>query len=178
RARPLRPAPRLDAKMSLPLRRAAIGAAVVAGLSLFASAAGAHDVSLSCSDFAVDGNGTVQAQIVFSQGEAALLASTGHDVGAATAAGESSFDREAFRRSVSDGVVVRADGRPCERVAAPADDGAADRFGVTLAFRCEPAQTRVDVELSFMRRLPADARHLLQVRDDTSSVSEIVSGPR
>jgi hypothetical protein len=164
--------------MSLPLRRAAIGAAAVAGLSLFASAPGAHDVSLSCSDFVVEGNGTVRAQIVFSRGEAVLLASAGHEVGAATGSGESSFDREAFRRSVSDGVEVRADGQPCERVVAPADGGAADRFGVTLAFRCEPARTRVDVDLPFMRRLPADARHLLQVRDATTSVSEVVSGPR
>ncbi len=162
--------------MSLPLRRAAIGAAVVAGLSLFASAAGAHDLSLSCSDFTVEGDGSVRAQVVFSRGEAVLLASTGHDAAAAT--GETSFDREAFRRSVGDGVVVRTDGRPCELVAAKADDGAADRFGVTLAFRCQPAQSRVDVELPFMRRLPADAHHLLQVRDDSTSVSEVVSGSR
>ena len=163
--------------MSWPLRRAALGGAVVAaGCWLLPSTAIAHDVGLSASDFAVASDGTVRAQVVFSEREAARLAQLGSDGAAPVALGEGSFDREAFRRRVTDGVVVRADGQPCDRASPLVGDDAASPFSVSLAFRCTPPRQRVDVELLFAGDLPTDAHHLLQVRDGDASASTIVSG--
>jgi hypothetical protein len=163
--------------MSSSLRRAAVVAAVVAGSFVFPSTARAHDVDLSSSDFAVDGDGTVRGQVVLSQGEAARLARLGAPGGESDAAGPGAFDRAAFLRRVTDGVVVRADGQACPRAGAQATDDPAAPFGVSLAFRCKPPEERVDVELLFAGDLPLDARHLLQVRDGSSSVATMVSGP-
>jgi hydrogenase/urease accessory protein HupE len=162
--------------VSAPLRLAT-GAAVVAGLWLLPATANAHDVSLSCSDFVVEANGTVRAQVAFSRGEAARLAGArgGSDP---SSSGGAVFDREAFRRRVTDGIVIRADGEPCDRASASASDDATSPLGVSLAFRCKAPEHRVEVELLFLGDLPSDARHLLQIRDGAGSVSESVSSSR
>lgn len=163
--------------MSAPLRLAATSAAVVAGLLLLPAAANAHDVSLSCSDFVVEADGTVRAQVAFSQGEAARLARA-RGSGDPSSSDGAIFDRKAFRRRVTDGIVIRTDGEPCDLASASATDDATTPFGVSLAFRCKAPEHRVDVELLFLGDLPSDARHLLQIRDAAGSVSESVSSSR
>ncbi|MGH7439100.1 MAG: HupE/UreJ family protein [Polyangiaceae bacterium] len=131
------------------------------GLSLSPAVARAHDVGLSCSDFVVEGNGTVRAQLVFSPAEAAQLGAEG---------------RDSFRRRVRDGVVVRSDGAPCEPCAPDATDDSAASSGVSLVFACKPPARSIEVELSFVDALPPGSHHLLQIRDGQTSVSTVVSG--
>ena len=141
--------------------RALFLGAVAGGLWLSPAVAGAHDTGLSCSDFVVEGDGTVRAQLVFSPAEAAQLGASG---------------RDSFRQRVADGVVVRSDGARCEPGAPGAGDDSPGSFAVSLVYACKPPGRSVDVELSFVDALPPGSHHLLQIREGQASVSTVVTG--
>lgn len=142
---------------------------------LFASAASAHTLGISRSDFTLDDRGAVRALIVLSKADAVRLGNMDSDHDGVVSPLELSASEGVFREVLGAGVLVRADGARCSGGLEGGGDVEGDGFGFSLGFACAPGARTLEVELPFVDRLPPGHRHVARIVSGAASVERFLS---
>jgi hypothetical protein len=140
-----------------------------------ASPARAHSSGVSQSDFVLEPDGSVSAQLVFAAAEiaGAVALDANHD--GTVSAEELSDAQPDVKRMVLDGIEVKADGAACAATFERAELVEADGLVIRARYACAAART-IDVTLYLLSELRPEHRHVLRIVAPGVTGQKLLSG--